>query len=272
MRRYSYPKPHSARRRAGFNLIELLIALIIIGVLTSMLVPTVGRRAEQARITACQDELRRLADAEERAATDLNYYLRLFALDDSATGDGIGFGPNDTRDGIGDETINTVFTVSPAVSLFITLKTQEVVNFGSQGVADAAYRRLFGIDNMAVAGGTTANKWLGPYITFTNDEKGAAAFASLISPHLPGIPNDPWGNDYVFFVGGDVNNITNSVPAGAIIEPTGVVQGTYLGKDATKFGRPTILSLGPNGVAGDGTGGTEGQLGKGDDLMVQFGG
>ncbi len=272
MSRHSYPKPRFTSRRAGFNLIELLIALIIISVLTVMLVPSVGRRAEQARITACQDELRRLADAEERAATDLNYYLRLFALDDTATGDGMGFGPTDTQDGIGDETLNNVFTVSPTVSLFITLKNQEIVDFGSQAVADAAYRRLFGIESMAAAGGTTANKWFGPYITITNDEKGTNAFTNLLPGHYPGIPNDPWGNDYIFFLRGDVNNNTNSVPAGAIVEPSGVVTGTYLGKDATKFDRPTILSLGPNGVAGDGTGGTEGEFGKGDDLFVQFGG
>jgi prepilin-type N-terminal cleavage/methylation domain-containing protein len=272
MSRYSYPKSHFARRRAGFNLVELLIALIIVSVLTVMLVPTVGRRAEQARITACQDELRRLADAEERAATDLNYYLRLFALDDTAIGDGIGFGPNDTRDGIGDETLNSVFTVTPAISLFISLKNQEIVNFGSQALADAAYRVLFGIENLGAAGGATAEKWFGPYITITNDEKGTNAFTNLQQGHYPGIPNDPWGYDYILFLRGDVNNVSNSVPAGAVVEPDGVVRGTYLSKDATRFDRPTILSLGPNGQPGDGTGTTEGEFGKGDDLFVQFGG
>ena len=272
MSRNAYPKSRFARR-AGFNLVELLIALIIISVLTVMLVPAVGRRAEQARIAACQDELRRLADAEERAATDLNYYLRLFALDDTATGDGIGFGATDTRDGIGDETLNTVFTVSPSVSLFITLKNQKVMSFTSAAVANATYQRLFGIDTTA-AGGDTATKWLGPYITVTNDVKTAAAFATLQEGHLPGIPDDPWGNDYVLILGGNPRATTASdnAPAGVVSEPTGVVSQTYAGKDATKFSRPTILSLGPNGVAGDGTGGPEGELGKGDDLYVQFGG
>jgi prepilin-type N-terminal cleavage/methylation domain-containing protein len=276
MSRYSYPKSRFACRRAGFNLVELLIALIIISVLTVMLVPSVGRRAEQARITACQDELRRLADAEERAATDLNYYLRLFALDDSSVGDGIPPSANDVQDGIGDELVGgNIFTVNSAISLFIGLKHQEIVNLGSQ--ANATYRRLFGLDTTAAAGETRAEKWLGPYITVTNDEKGASAYAGLdinAQPgHLPGIPNDPWGNDYLLFVRGDINSTSvNNANPGVVIEPAGRIDATYMGKDAMRFSRPTVLSLGPNGVPGDGTTGTEGELGKGDDLFVQFGG
>jgi prepilin-type N-terminal cleavage/methylation domain-containing protein len=273
MSRNAYPKSRFARR-AGFNLVELLIALIIISVLTVMLVPAVARRAEQARIAACQDELRRLADAEERAATDLNYYLRLFALDDISIGDGIAPSVNDVQDGIGDEFLGgNIFTVNPVTSLFIGLKHQEIVNLGSQAQAEATYRRLFGLDTTAAAGTTRAEKWLGPYITVTNDEKGTSAYTNILAGHYPGIPNDPWGNDYLLFIRGDANStsVQNAQP-GVIVEPTGTVSQTYLGKDATRFAIPTVLSLGPNGVPGDGSGGTEGEFGRGDDLYVQFGG
>lgn len=51
--------PTSARRR-GFTLIELLVVLAILGLLASLLLPTLGRAREAGRATACLSNLRQI--------------------------------------------------------------------------------------------------------------------------------------------------------------------------------------------------------------------
>lgn len=59
-----FPQPHPVRRQgrftAAFTLVELLVVLAIIGVLASLLLPTLGRATEAGRSTACLGNLRQV--------------------------------------------------------------------------------------------------------------------------------------------------------------------------------------------------------------------
>lgn len=48
----------ASERRAGFTLIELLVVISIIGVLTAILVPALGRAREQAKFVRCKANLK----------------------------------------------------------------------------------------------------------------------------------------------------------------------------------------------------------------------
>ncbi|MCF7973757.1 MAG: type II secretion system GspH family protein [Phycisphaerae bacterium] len=56
--------------RRGFSLVEILVVIAIIGVLTSILVPAVGRARGQAQVIACRANLRGLGMASLMYAQD----------------------------------------------------------------------------------------------------------------------------------------------------------------------------------------------------------
>ena len=61
-------------RRQGFSLIELLIVLVIIGILTSIAVPTFANTKEKAYLAAMKSDLRNLATAQEAYFSDNQMY------------------------------------------------------------------------------------------------------------------------------------------------------------------------------------------------------
>jgi hypothetical protein len=114
--------------------------------------------------------------------------------------------------------------------------------------------------------------WGGPYYTIHRDEAYTDQDDEANPPHLHDMPNDPWGNDYVFFLGRRTRNNRVLSEGGCLVEPDGGVlqQVEWFGGkiyEARRFDRPTILSMGPDGAPGDG--GTE--FGEGDDLYRSFG-
>lgn len=254
------------RRSRGFSIIELLIAIIIIGILVTVLIPVISNRTEQARVAKAQQDLSNLAEAMERVAIDSTYYVRLFALNDTLNGDGIPFNRglnNDIADGLGDYTITNPFYENVDDGLFIDVESGQLAGVETVSV----FNRMLRSESVFNGGGGIS--WQGPYINFRVDNN--YADGSDVTPD--GIPDDPWGNNYLLFT-----------EAGLVLEPDGTIEdsvaynatvnrfvngGTY---DCERFDRGTILSTGPNGLPGDGTiTGADGEFGLDDDLFIQFG-
>lgn len=215
----------------GYSIIELLIAIIIIGILVAILVPRLATRTEEARKKAAMSDLERIKDAEERAEVDTGFLYRLYVLDDVKGGDRIGSGQNgDVIDGIQDEDLNIInlnptrFAIDPATGDFYD---------GFPSVMDKIKRN------------ETEFNWQGPYLTWQKDYNGND------------IPEDPWGNEYLFFT-----------QKGLIDESIGDINPNV---QYMIFDRFTVVSLGPNGVPGDPLAQIPTtKYGTGDDLMIQW--
>ena len=101
----------SPRPAAGFSIIELLVALIIISILVAMVILVASQRAGEARLRAAEADMRLIGEAEKSAVTDIGFFLRLYVLNDVIGGDDL-FpqlppDPNDLIDGLQDERGNT---------------------------------------------------------------------------------------------------------------------------------------------------------------------
>lgn len=236
------------QRRRGFTIIELLIAVIIIGILVAVIIPVYSIRAEEARRAAAEQDLDSISNAQQHIAIDTGYFYRLYALDDVPGGDGISpENANDRVDGIRDEQFRTA-TGNPTL-LFIDIRTGELLTNGN-----TIYQRL-------IANETSFN-FNGPYLNVSRKTG-----PNLVYPGVPfGIPVDPWGNPYLLFT-----------RKGVVDDDTGQIRQTYTAANGNTynssdsepwFDRPTVLSLGPNGLPGDGDPGS--RFGLGDDLYRQF--
>jgi prepilin-type N-terminal cleavage/methylation domain-containing protein len=238
----------------GFSIIELLIAIIIIGILVAVIIPRLATRSELARQRTAKSDLEQIRNAQERAGIDTGYYYRIYVLDDNIGGDGIGSGAtNDINDGIRDEALNTI--AQNPIRLFINVNTGE---FLPDTAAVIQYTNLIGNE--------TSFGWNGRYITWQRDIYGFDhdAQGNLIPDD---IPDDPWNHDYLFFTS-----------RGLVLEPYGVIVdacgidsfgnlssgGSY---DCLRFDRFTLLSLGGDGLPGSQP---DYIFGTGDDLIEQW--
>jgi prepilin-type N-terminal cleavage/methylation domain-containing protein len=227
------------KKMKGFSVVELLIAVIIMGVLVAIIVPRLATRTELARKKAAMADLENIQNSLERAAIDTGHYYRIYVLNDVPGGDGIGWGdPNDIVDGVADEELN--LSHNNGRQIFIDL---------DEGDFRPNYDTLYTL----LASNETAFNWNGPYINWNKDEVDSDG-----APIPDDIPDDPWGHNYLLFTS-----------LGLVLEPDGIIQtGTHMGSDVEVFDRTTLLSLGPNGLPGDGVAGS--RFGTGDDFVRQF--
>jgi prepilin-type N-terminal cleavage/methylation domain-containing protein len=249
-----------SRRSSGFSMVELLIAVIIIGILVTIIVPVLTNRAADARLAAAKADLEAIANAQSQVAIDTGYVVRLHVLDDSgAIGDNFGSDdPNDVIDSIRDEDANNA---SQPQYIFLDARS---------GVAVPNGNVLF----QRVEANPESVGWRGPYLSFQRKYTPANP-PPVSAPWTFGSPLDPWGNPYFLFVAGQEQGGTAAV-GGWIDEQNISIGGppspqfTWGGasSDATNFDRNTLVSLGPNGLAGDGTVGAP--VGTGDDLTRAF--
>lgn len=233
----------------GFSIIELLVAIIIIGILVAVLLPIISNRAEQARIARAQSDIQNIAESMERVSIDTGYYVRLVALNDVLIGDGVAFNrslpadPVDTVDGLTDYLQTPDFIQFPDDnSLFIDPSTGD---FAVTTRTSVIQRLLEG--ESRYDGGI---QWGGPYVNWPKDRN---TYDNVVA--RDGVPDDPWGNDYLFFtrVGLFLEPDGRLVTGGAGVSIRAGGGFNFGGGYPTQvFDRPAIVSLGPNGLPGGG--------------------
>jgi prepilin-type N-terminal cleavage/methylation domain-containing protein len=244
--------------RLGFSIVELIVAMAIIGILVLILVPVVSNRTREARLRAAESDLEHLANALERVGIDTNYMFKLYVLDDVIGGDGVANQPTNVPaeriDGTRDEDLNPVFA-GQAERIFISLETQQVVDLA---LATSIYNNQFAVTTDLQS--ETKFGWHGPYINWQVDK------------NYNDWPDDPWGRDYIFFT-----RAGGMGPLDTQFVLTGVTIGTSMAPisfpaQANVFDRPTVLSLGPDGLPGDGAANPtgNGDYGEGDDIFRKF--
>lgn len=65
---------HSATRRSGFTLVELLIVMVVIGILAAMAIPNFQSTKGKASLAAVKSDLKNLSTAEESFFYDHRAY------------------------------------------------------------------------------------------------------------------------------------------------------------------------------------------------------
>jgi prepilin-type N-terminal cleavage/methylation domain-containing protein len=241
-------RSHGQQEASGFSIIELLIAIIIIGILVAVIVPVLLNRAEEARVRAAEQDVRELREAEVRAFIDTGYLYRFYVLDDVMGGDRVYLrGVKSDVDGVRDEDLNT--SVLDPTQLFINPKT---------GFFYSRSQTPNQIWEDRMSKNETTFGWDGPYINFH----------TMRDMDFDDLPEDPWGNEYLMFTQkgwvdmykGTIEtiyyfNAIDSMTTSALVIPF--------------FDRLTILSMGANGLPGDGTV-AGARFGLDDDIMQQF--
>lgn len=248
-------------RTRGFTMVELLIAIIIIGILVAIIVPVLTNRAADARLAAAQADMEAIANAQSQVAIDTGYIVRLHVLDDSgAVGDGRGSDdPLDVVDSIRDEDNN--LSAGNSDQIFLDAKTGVFL-------PPSLFVRI------DVDGGPEKFGWRGPYVTFQRKTDPENPFPVGFN-WVYGAPLDPWGAPYFLFVAGQSLTTGATAVGGWIDENLGDINPNFnyggVTADARNFDRMTLLSLGPNGLPGDGSAVAPGNLlGAGDDLIRAF--
>lgn len=239
-------RPITSHPQQGVTLTELLLVLLIVSLLATLAIPTVTRRARDARVAAAKADAQALANAELSCALIHGYFVPLQLLDDLPAN-------NDTEsDHIG----NAGTTVS-------------VINV-NQDVLDQD-----GNQEDVVSSGLE-NDWEGPFYQaqrfFVHDPANAFVEDSLEHD----FPLDPWNRPYFLYSPlGVVGTAAGTAADGDLILESDVRTNrtSWSNGDLTtlndRFDRWAVVSFGPDGAAGDVNGNA---LDQGDDIIYYFGG
>ncbi len=234
------------RRRRGFTAVEIAMVATVIAILALLILPIFRKRTDEAKLAAANDELQSLAKAILIIESDLDgFQPRLQDLD------------NIERN---TATISNV-TLDPPIA-----EWNRTLGFAIDGFTVVADTRPTVIQN-----------WRGPYIAFRR----ADSVQNIVAIYGLNITYTNGGPIYV--VGDDGPNYNGSVSDDAANDryPLDPWNSPYLfyGRE-TDFNVRYLVSMGPNGVPGDGVGGppnpfqrpgTGGaELGTGDDLVFPF--
>ena len=234
---------------AGFSIVELLIALVIISILTMLATVLVANRTEKARTTAALHDMTELRNGLDHASLDSGYYYRLYVLDDVQGGDGVSWGSlADRIDGIQDEPLNS--RAGSPWQIFINSSTGAQLNLNT---AQAFFQRL--------QNNETKFGWNGAYIS-----------AQRVHEYS-GLPADPWGNPYLMFTGrGFMDEASGQLVSGQSRTFLLMLPGEATSRGTLtpgKFDRMTLISLGPDGMVGTQDSPAT-DIGQGDDLTLSW--
>lgn len=238
------PTRNSIRSEAhrGFTILEVVVAMIIISILTLVMMPTVTNRANQARLTVVEADLKALAEAESRASIDMNYYVVPWRLNNV-------IGSSVARLNTGNLDPAVLDAYANYNDMFIDIITLDIPgNITNLHTSFTENETNFG--------------WGGPYLNFQKDDNGN------------NWPEDPWGNEYILLTkaGGlfppeaDGTTMDFELIGPSFVQLNGITNTGITDVDEI-FDRPTWLSLGPNELPGDGLGL---QYGEGDDIYLSF--
>ena len=176
----------SARKRQrGLTLTELLVVMVIIGLLSTIIVPVYINRMEEARVKLAMGECREIAEAEEQCAIIHGFYVPFQVLDDRPKRYPFGAAsPN--GDYIDRDNISNILLINPLIRPELQTGDQRSLNFdGNKRIVDMLER------------------WQGPFLnpqrvyTGTEDPKDPN-FVNSAMIHLD-FPLDPWGQPYRFY-------------------------------------------------------------------------
>jgi prepilin-type N-terminal cleavage/methylation domain-containing protein len=239
-------QPTHIRDNRGVTLTELLLVLLIVGLLATLAIPTVTRRARDARVAAAKADARALAEAQMACGLIHGFFVPLQLLDNVPRNNDL------ESDHIGNE-----------INVFVTNINQPVLQqLGTQQTVDSS-----GLDD----------NWEGPFYQ--------AQRVYVENPNEPfqqqslrhDFPLDPWGRPYFLYSPlGVVGTTAASVAAAGTFVTEDLIRGSpeswsngQLTTQNDRFDRWAIVSFGPDGVAGDVNGAT---TDLGDDIIYYFGG
>jgi prepilin-type N-terminal cleavage/methylation domain-containing protein len=260
----------------GFTAIEITMVATVIAILALIVIPIFRARVDEAKIAAAQSDLSSFMKAEQLVQADTGFYVRLEDLDNVMNSDPEPLPPNWTG---------------------ITIETPPVVFLpGYNPDGSDRIQTPWGLTRIewhGLAGSLALPKFKGPYTAITRaipyGELRAGGSILLRSSHgfqyapirdLPqGGSNPPLRDGQLF------DSVDNRIPA----DPWGNPYLFFPASGETTFNYSSIISMGPNGLPGDGNGPTnvreaylrefsptlspnnpERWLGRGDDLEKRF--
>jgi len=215
-------------RRRGFTAVEISMVVTVIAILALLVLPLFQSETDDARKTAAENDIRVFATAMQLANAHTGYYFTLSTLDNTQNYD------TGTVDATLDVPVNTWNDT-------LTAAERGAIASTWQGPYASIRRYSSPVELEALQ----ANTWFrgGPAGSSASDGANGPInqrFDSSVSSNFSNdhVPLDPWGQPYLFY-GPDYYHLPNGL-------------GGLVGTE-TRFRNSLFVSLGPNGLPGDGS-------------------